>query len=49
MLWTRLWHEGPSWRRSVLRVIRVGRVVWEVHSQNEVFNFFFFDRSGMDG
>ena len=42
MLRTRLWHEGPSWRRSVLRVIRVGRVVWEVHSQNEVFNFFFF-------
>ena len=41
MLWTRLWHEGPSWRRSVLRVIRVGRVVREVHSHNEAFIFFF--------
>ena len=39
MLRTRLWHEGPSWRRSVLRVIRVGRVVLEVHSQDGVFNF----------
>ena len=52
MLRTRLWHEDPSWRRSVLRVIRVGRNLLEVHSQNGMFNFFWgsmANRPGMDG